>query len=101
MFKHVVMWKLMKEAFGKPKEQNAKEMKRILETLPGKIPEIKEYEIGINVGNSSAAFDVVLISGFQNVDDYNTYQQHPEHQKVVEFIRSIQEQSRVVDYQTN
>ncbi|MBS1271628.1 MAG: hypothetical protein MAGBODY4_00760 [Candidatus Marinimicrobia bacterium] len=100
MFKHVVMWKLIKEAFGKSKDANTKEMKRILETLPDKIDEIQEYEVGINIGNSAAAFDVVLISAFDNVKDFNTYQQHPEHQKVVDFIRQIQSEAKVVDYET-
>ena len=100
MFKHIVRWKLMNEAFGKSKEANANEMKRILETLPENIDEVRGYEVGINIGNSAAAFDIVLISAFDSVDDFNTYQEHPEHQKVDDFIRQIQSEAKVVDYKT-
>lgn len=99
MFKHIVMWELMEKAGGKTKEENARELKKRLEELPGLIPEIKQYEIGINAGQSSAAMDVVLISGFNSAQEFNTYRQHPAHQKVVEFINGIRSMARVVDYE--
>ncbi len=101
MFKHIVMWNLMEEANGAQKVHNAKEMKKRLMNLPNIIEEIQEYEVGINQGKSAAGMDVVLISGFKDADDFDTYRKHPEHQKVVEFIRSVQSEARVVDYSTN
>jgi len=100
MFKHVVMWNLMEETGGASKGENRKRMQEMLESLPAKIDEIREYEIGLNIGNSAAAFDIVLISGFNNLEDFETYRQHPDHLKVVEFIRSIQSEVKVVDYET-
>lgn len=100
MFKHIVMWELMETANGASKMENRKQMKEILESLPEKIDEIREYEVGLNNGNSASAFDIVLISGFENLEDFETYRQHPEHLKVVEFIRQVQSQARVVDYET-
>ena len=101
MFKHVVMWKLMKKIGNQSKGNLARQMKDRLETLPGKIDEIREYEVGINIGESSAAFDIVLISGFDNVDEFNSYRKHPAHQRVVDFIQTIQSEARVVDYETD
>jgi len=99
MFKHVVMWELMEKAEGQTKEENARELKRRLEALPNVISEIKQYEIGINAGQSSAAMDVVLISGFDTVEDFETYRQHPAHREVVDFIGAIRSMARVVDYE--
>ncbi len=98
MFKHVVMWKLMEKIGDQDKSDLAAQMKERLEALPGQIDEIAEYEVGINIGESSAAFDIVLISGFDKVDDFNVYRKHPAHQRVVEFIRTVQSEARVVDY---
>ncbi len=99
MFRHVVMWELLKEAGGKSKQENAGEMKRRLESLPTVIPQIQDYEVGINIGESAAAMDIVLISTFRNTEDFETYRQHPAHQEILEFIRSVQSMARVVDYQ--
>jgi len=100
MYKHLVMWKLKDEANGKTKEENAKEMKRRLESLPAVIKEIKQYEVGINIGKYEASFfDIGLLSSFKNKDDFWAYTKYPEHDKVLEFIQSIQSQEQIVDYE--
>lgn len=99
MFKHIVMWELMEEAGGKTKQENARALKQRLEALPDQIPEIKEYEVGINAGQSSGAMDVVLISGFDTAADFETYRQHPAHREVVDFINAVRSMARVVDYE--
>jgi len=98
MFKHIVMWELMEQAGGKSKQENARELKERLDALPAVIPEIKQYEVGINAGQSSAAMDVVLIAGFDSTEDFETYRQHPAHREVVDFIGSVRSMARVVDY---
>ncbi|HKJ68538.1 MAG TPA: Dabb family protein [bacterium] len=99
MFRHVVMWELMAKANEKSRQENVREMKRRLEALPAVIPQIQDYEVGINAGGSSAAMDIVLISSFRNTEEFEIYRQHPAHQEVLEFIRSVQSMARVVDYQ--
>lgn len=98
MFKHVVMWQLQDEAGGALKSENLHRMKDLLEGLPHKIDFIEVYEVGLNLSDSSAAYDIVLISGFEDEASFQEYRAHPEHQKVVEFIRSVQEKVHVVDY---
>ncbi|WP_406661365.1 Dabb family protein [Methanolobus sp. ZRKC3] len=98
MLKHIVMWKIRDGAEGKDKVENIKKMKDMLESLKGKISEISEIEVGINVNSSDAAYDVVLYSVFEDEDALLTYQKHPEHVKVAEFVGPISEQRVVVDY---
>lgn len=94
------MWKLKAEANGKTKDQNAIEMKKRLDSLPAVIKEIKQYEVSINIGSYSALFyDVGLISSFQNKDEFWAYTKYPEHDEVLEFIQSIQEDEQIVDYE--
>ncbi len=70
----------------------------MLEALKGKIPEIKELEVGMDVNRSEAASDVVLYSVFENKEALEAYQKHPEHVKVVGFVKEVSAERRVVDY---
>lgn len=97
MLKHIVCWKITDT--DRSKEENIREMKRRLESLPDHISEIKEFEVGINSNPSEAAFDIALYSGFSNEANLEAYRKHPEHKKVAEFINSIAEDRVVVDYE--
>ena len=99
MIKHIVMWKLKEFAEGKDKGENAKIIKTGLENLQQKINELKFIEVGININNSPQAYDVVLYSQFENVEDLNIYQNHPEHIKVGEFVKKVVNERVVVDYE--
>ncbi|MAL17829.1 MAG: stress responsive protein [Balneola sp.] len=100
MIKHVVMWKLKDVAEGKTKAENAEVMKELLEDLPNKIEELSSAEVGINIleGNEDAICDVVLTTECDSKEDLKAYGVHPDHQKVVEFIKKVVMERRVVDY---
>lgn len=100
MIKHIVLWKLKSFAEGAGKEQNAAILKRDLEALKKKIPQISSLEVGVNFIASDAAYDVALYSEFSNEQDLNTYQKHPEHLKVADFVARVRESRVVVDYKT-
>jgi len=101
MIKHIVMWKLHDFADGASKSENAHRLKQRLEALPQHMPEMKFAEVGINFNASDAAFDVVLVSEFESREALQTYQKHPEHQKVIaELLEKIRSEKTVVDYET-
>jgi hypothetical protein len=100
VIKHIVMWKLKDEAEGRDRKGNAAEMKRILEALKGTVPGILELEVGTQSEPNEAAHDVVLYSVFQDKAGLEVYMKHPEHLKVVEFVRKIVSDRKVVDYET-
>ena len=98
MVKHIVFFKVKKTHNDNEKINLAKQIAEILKPLPKKIPQIKEYEIGINISDRDTAFDVVLISIFENEEGLNIYRFHPEHQKAVEKIKELTQEAAVVDY---
>jgi len=98
MLKHVVMWTLKKEAHGKNKEENLTTMYDKLMALPAIIEEIREYEVGVNKSERSSAFDIVLVSAFENETDLETYRTHPQHLDVADFIKEVTKKTAVVDY---
>ncbi|MFW5774895.1 MAG: Dabb family protein [Chitinivibrionales bacterium] len=98
MIKHVVMWKLKETAMGATKYENALAMKKRLEGLQEKIPELQSAEVGINIKVSPTASDVVLISTFSSEEALETYMNHPEHKRVADFVSSVRLERSVVDY---
>lgn len=99
MVKHVVCWKLKDEAEGNTKLQNALLAKGMLEDLREVIEEIRSIRVGINApGTSEGNWDLILESEFTTLRDLEAYTIHPEHQKVVEFIKRINEGRICVDY---
>lgn len=98
MIKHIVMWSVKDEHEGMSRAQIAEKIKTDLENLAGVIPEIIDIEVGINEKESPAACDISLYSEFASWDDMAAYQQHPNHQAVVDFVKQVVTERHVVDY---
>lgn len=99
MIKHMVMWKLKDEAEGNSKVENAQIIKNSLEDLKGKINEIVNIEVGLNINKSDQAYDVVLYSTFNSLEDLDSYQKNPDHIKAGSFVKKVVSSRVVVDYQ--
>lgn len=100
MYIHLVMWRLKDEANGMPRTELAAEVKRRLDALRSIIKEIRQYDVGINIGAYGATFfDVGLISAFDTKADFEAYCRYPEHDEVVAFIQSVQEDEQIVDFE--
>ncbi|OGR38028.1 MAG: stress responsive protein [Desulfovibrionales bacterium GWA2_65_9] len=99
MIKHIVMWTLKDEAEGAGKAANAQRMKELLSALTPLIPVIRELEVGVDVFAASPACDVILYTAFDTRADLDAYQAHPEHQKVVGFVKQVAASRSVVDYE--
>ncbi len=98
MVKHIVMWKLKENYLGQSKNDIAKELKFLLENLKTKISEAIEIEVGINQISSEQSYDIVLYTEFKTFETMSIYQNHPEHLKVVDYIRQVTIQRVAVDY---
>ena len=98
MIKHIVMWKLKEFAEGADKNENAQKLKLQIESLKKKIKGIKYIEAGINFNDSDSAYDIVLYSEFQDLESLASYQQHPEHVKVKNFVMQIASEGVMADY---
>jgi len=99
MIKHIVMWTLKDSAAGADKKANAAKMKQLLEELNGLVPVLKKLEVGIDVFAATPACDVVLYSEFASRADLDVYQVHPEHLRVVAFVKQVVANRNVLDYE--
>ena len=98
MIKHIVLFRFKDFAEGADKAENIKSLKSRLEALEEIIDEIKFFEVGINFGNSDAAYDLALSSEFESKEDLYSYQKHPEHIKVADYVKKVCENRVVTDY---
>lgn len=87
----------------KLREENRMEVaqraKTELENLVSLIPELKEMEVGIDTLENNPTADFVLTSVFDDTEGLKTYAGHPEHVKVVAFLKPHITSRVVVDYE--
>lgn len=65
MIKHIVFIRL--KAADDEKLKNLNQLKEALDNLPSQIPEIKSFETGLNISDSSSASDIALKIGRAHV----------------------------------
>jgi hypothetical protein len=99
MIRHIVCWKFLDHAEGASKAENLRKAKSLLDTLPGKIPEILSLEVGVDATQGPRSFDLALSGTFASFPALEAYQGHPEHLHVVTFLRLVQSEKTVVDYE--
>lgn len=99
MIKHVVMWEFKDFAEGNKKEKNIEIVAEKLLSLQDLVEQIKFLEVGKNINKSDAAYELVLITEFENLSDLDQYQNNPEHKKVAAFIEKTAAKRVLVDYE--
>lgn len=71
-----------------------------LATMPERIDLIRRYEFGRDLGLMEGNPQVGLVADFDSVEDWKSYQAHPDHQVLVnEIIAPILESMTRVQYQ--
>jgi len=99
LIKHIVMWTVKESADSRSKSENLFLMKALLEELPGKIPQIRAFEVSINMYRSDPACDIVLYSEFDSAEDFEIYRTHPDHETGKNFVAKVRDTRAMVDYE--
>jgi Stress responsive A/B Barrel Domain len=96
MFRHVVMLRWKADATA---EQRSAVHTR-LSALPGLVPELRNYVIGLDAGMNDGNYDMVIVADFDDVDGYLVYRDHPDHQAVIrECIQPILAERAAVQHE--
>ena len=95
MIVHIVMFKFKEEN----KQANIIQAKQMLENLMGAVPSLRSIDVGVNFAQEARAMDLSIITSFEGKEGLDAYAIHPEHLKVVDFIKEVVEYSKVVDYE--
>ncbi len=95
MIRHCVM---LTWADGVPDDLK-EEVSQQLDTLPGLIPEIRNYAHGPDAGLSEGNHDYCVVADFADEDAYRVYAAHGDHQRVIaDHIRPILAGRAAVQY---
>lgn len=93
MIKHIVCFKLKNP-------EDAAEVKRILLSMEGKVPQIRSIEVGIDMLHSERSYDVILQVVVDNMTELEEYQKDTYHCSTVKpFMHAARETSVAVDYE--
>jgi len=82
------------------KAENIRKAKDMIDSLEGLIPSLLSMKTGINFSREERAMDLCLRAEFEDRKGLREYAEHPEHLKVIEFLKTVSEYSKVVDYET-
>ena len=94
--RHVVIWSF-REDIEHP-DDTFTEMALKLESLVGVIPGLVSLEVGRDLGDSDANWDVVLVSEHESADALEVYQKHPAHLDVAAWVKQHVSARAAVDY---
>ncbi len=95
MLRHIVMMKFKQQENA---EVLSEKVKMMLDNLVPVVDSLKRMEVGINVNTKPSAFDLVLTADFDDEAGLNEYRSHPDHVKILDFMRDVVEKTAVVDY---
>ena len=91
MFVHVVFMTFRESS-------DIAQAKKKLEALKESVPSIIDLEVGIDIVHSARSKDLVLITRFQNENEYRKYATDPNHYVVLQWLKSVLIESSTVDY---
>lgn len=95
MVVHIVTFQFKNEN----KKANIIQAKQMLENLVGAVPSLRSMDVGLNFSTEERAMDLSIITAFESKEGLDAYAIHPEHVKVVNFIKTVVEYTKIVDYQ--
>lgn len=93
MIKHIVFFKLKDctpELMAKTRD--------VLLSMEREIEVLRSIEVGIDLLRTERSYDIALVTTFDSLEDLESYQVHPLHQRVSQYIASVRESAVAVDY---
>lgn len=94
MIVHIVLFKFKDEN----KALNIARVQKKLMKLEETVESLSFMEVGVNFNESERAFDLSLYSTFESQEALKAYQVHPEHLDVLNLIKEVTLETKVVDY---
>lgn len=93
MIKHIVCFKLKDRS-----QQSAEAAREVLLSMCGRVPEIRELFVGLDVLHSERSYDVILEVMLEDMAALERYQNDPYHCETVKtYMHAVREASVAVD----
>ena len=95
---HMAMWKF-KSTTAEEKDAQAKGLAEDFQSMKSFVPGLLEVHAGANALEVDGAFDFAISMRFGTWADLETYNQHPEHQKIKIKMRDMRIERAQVDFE--
>ncbi len=96
MITHIALFKLVHA-----NAETVEDARKALAGLEGKIPQLRHFEVGVNLVHSYRSYDLSLLARFDSLEDLQSYQGHPAYVEVVKYLQSVRQSVATVDYETS
>lgn len=94
MIKHIVCFKLKDNS-----DARKNETRDILLSMEGRVPMVREIEVGVDFLKSARSYDIILQVKLDDAQALDAYQEDPYHVDVVKkHMHSVMESSIALDY---
>ncbi len=97
MIKHIVLFRV-NDSDNRDNGPAAETLAGIFSPLE-KLEWVKSYRLGINISSSENAWDVVIDSEFESLENLEAYSTSAEHKKAIADASVIKKEKCVIDYQ--
>ncbi len=87
----------------KLKERNSENIiktKDVLLSMRGKIECLRDLKVEVDIRHGEASYDMILITQFDSMEDFDSYLIHPVHMEVSKYIISVLETGAAVCYES-
>jgi hypothetical protein len=99
MVKHIVLWKLHESYSEKEKQAILREFMTRLLKLDKTITVLLHLEVYLrDQETADSNYDIMLDTVFHSLADLQEYQEHPDHQKVVSYIKGLKLHRAAIDF---
>lgn len=80
--------------------ENIEKVRAILLNMNGKIANLINLKVEVNIRSGPSSYDVLLIAKYDSMADFEEYLTHPAHIEVGKYIASVLESSASVCYES-
>jgi hypothetical protein len=96
MVTHAVLFKL-----SEPTTEHLEATRNVLTAMPEHIPQLRYIEVGMGARHDEGAYDLALLTRFDDWADLEAYKNHPYHVDVVNsHLREVLADRCVVDWES-
>jgi hypothetical protein len=99
VIRHIVIWRLKKEAKRFGKIENLERIQRNFEAMRTAMPGLLRLELGVNQAQAADAADLLLFSEFESWEALRGYETHPLHDELRALIGPLRSERRVLDHE--
>ncbi|MGH9166068.1 MAG: Dabb family protein [Acidimicrobiales bacterium] len=96
MLRHAVLFRWRPEVTA----EDVAAITEALRQLPAVIPELRDYQVGSDVGTDDGNWDFAVVAVFDNEAARQAYVRHPEHQAVALRIRAFAAARAAVQFES-